>query len=633
MGAKILLLSSFLFFGTESLSATGHPAPASIPVVSGVFQGQRSLDRFTAVRGLFSSGSFQDGIVRTTTGRLDTIDVLTEILDENWDTESSAWTNAMDVVILYDAQAREVERTTSISMFNNVWMPQTKLLRYYDGSGRLTRIVSRIWNGAMWQNNARDTIVYGPSGLPIEELVEIFNGAGWDPYQKYVVAYDGNQRPVEIIGNQWGGSAWVNSFRYAMSYDGEGRQTEFLNQSWVGSAWENNLRTAYAYDVNGSRTSETDQFWSGGTWNDDTRYLWTFDDSQFLVEEIYQKWSGSAWVNDTRQAYTNGAGGDPEEILVQYWGGSTWEDDKISYITYDGVKVVEQYILAWSGSAWVNNHKTSFSWGQIVTSGEITQQYPVNDKWNMVSVPLDVADHAKTAVFPAAVSNAFAFDAGYVAAPTLENGKGYWLKFDGAQNVSVTGVQITADTFDVSAGWNMVGSIGVPVAASSVGSIPGGVVSSNFFEFDNGYVNAPTIEPGKGYWVKIAQSGKLVLNGAGNTPVASRLRMEIIGEQPPAPPDDVPAAETAPVQYGLEQNYPNPFNPVTTIRYSAPTAGRVVITVYNALGQEVAVLLDGVREAGVNAVSFDAGRLPSGVYTYRISAGSFTESRKMMLVK
>jgi hypothetical protein len=241
----------------------------------------------------------------------------------------------------------------------------------------------------------------------------------------------------------------------------------------------------------------------------------------------------------------------------------------------------------------------------------------VNDKWNMVSVPRDGADHSKSVVFPSSVSNAFAFDAGYATAATLENGRGYWLKFDGAQNVSVTGLQVTTDTIDVAAGWNMVGSIGVPVPATSVGSIPGGLVSSNFFGFDNGYATAATIEPGKGYWVKIAEAGKLVFSGAGNVPVASRLRMELRDVTPPAPPEDLAAVGETPAGFSLGQNYPNPFNPVTSISYSLPSAGHVTLKVFNMIGEEVAVLVDGVQDAGCGFASERGLYLPDqrgGVY-------------------
>ena len=88
-----------------------------------------------------------------------------------------------------------------------------------------------------------------------------------------------------------------------------------------------------------------------------------------------------------------------------------------------------------------------------------------------------------------------------------------------------------------------------------------------------------------------------------------------------------------PAAYALEQNYPNPFNPTTVIRYSLPKETRVTLTVYNVLGQPVATLVDGVEHAGYGEATFAGNNLPSGVYFYRLTAGTFSETRKMLLIK
>jgi hypothetical protein len=91
--------------------------------------------------------------------------------------------------------------------------------------------------------------------------------------------------------------------------------------------------------------------------------------------------------------------------------------------------------------------------------------------------------------------------------------------------------------------------------------------------------------------------------------------------------------ELIPKEFALGQNYPNPFNPSTTIRYELPTRSHVVLKVYNLLGQEVATLVDEKIEAGRYKVVWDAIAHPSGVYYYRLQAGSFTETKKLVLLK
>ncbi len=90
---------------------------------------------------------------------------------------------------------------------------------------------------------------------------------------------------------------------------------------------------------------------------------------------------------------------------------------------------------------------------------------------------------------------------------------------------------------------------------------------------------------------------------------------------------------SAPVNFELAQNYPNPFNPGTTIQFSLPKSSNVLMKVYNLLGQEVATLLDGFREAGVHFINFDAVNLNSGIYIYKIEADGFSAARKMTLIK
>jgi hypothetical protein len=103
-----------------------------------------------------------------------------------------------------------------------------------------------------------------------------------------------------------------------------------------------------------------------------------------------------------------------------------------------------------------------------------------------------------------------------------------------------------------------------------------------------------------------------------------------------------------PKEFALEQNYPNPFNPSTTIGYALPSRSHVSLTVFNTLGQQVALLQNDEREAGYHEVKFDAKNLPSGVYFYRIQvrpldsaigrdskggAGSLVETRRLLLLK
>ena len=90
---------------------------------------------------------------------------------------------------------------------------------------------------------------------------------------------------------------------------------------------------------------------------------------------------------------------------------------------------------------------------------------------------------------------------------------------------------------------------------------------------------------------------------------------------------------TVPAEFKLEQNYPNPFNPSTTISFSIPKSGMVTMKVYNSLGREVETLVNENMAAGTYEVTFDASKLTSGLYFYRVIANGFADTKKMMLVK
>jgi hypothetical protein len=97
--------------------------------------------------------------------------------------------------------------------------------------------------------------------------------------------------------------------------------------------------------------------------------------------------------------------------------------------------------------------------------------------------------------------------------------------------------------------------------------------------------------------------------------------------------EDATSPGSVPVSFALEQNYPNPFNPSTRIRYEVAEQSRVLLTIYNLLGERVSTVVDELRPAGRHVATWNAANMPSGVYFYTITAGSFTQTRKMVLMK
>ncbi|TAK53410.1 MAG: hypothetical protein EPO24_14380 [Bacteroidetes bacterium] len=137
-------------------------------------------------------------------------------------------------------------------------------------------------------------------------------------------------------------------------------------------------------------------------------------------------------------------------------------------------------------------------------------QCELMEKWNMVSLPLRVADERKTTLFPSSISSAFKFTGSYVVDTLIERGIGYWLKFGAPQNVNIAGDIVEEDSLDVIAGWNMLGSLSDTVSTSCITPV-GTSIESPFFGYNNGYVQSDGIVPCKAYWVKVSGNGQLVL--------------------------------------------------------------------------------------------------------------------------
>jgi hypothetical protein len=161
------------------------------------------------------------------------------------------------------------------------------------------------------------------------------------------------------------------------------------------------------------------------------------------------------------------------------------------------------------------------------------------------------------------------------------------------------------------------------------------MVTSDFFGYNETYSISDTVFPGKGYWVKSQQNGKLILSSFTSNNNISPIKIVSCSDLPPQPPSLlIPSNNNLIiVDFRLEQNYPNPFNPVTDIRYLILNIAQVTLKIYDLVGREIATLVNDVKQPGEYSVEWNAEGLPSGIYFCKISAGTFVDTKKMLLVR
>ncbi len=212
------------------------------------------------------------------------------------------------------------------------------------------------------------------------------------------------------------------------------------------------------------------------------------------------------------------------------------------FISASGMNNVEDTTCSFVGASYntkywwrvkANSASGQSGWSDVwsFTTEEFCRNMILLGGWNILSIPISLDDMSLPSIFPYAISNAYGYNNGYVTVTSFEYGKGYWLKYPNPDTITFCGYDISG-SISLSSGWNIIGVFDVNLPVNEIYTNPTGILASSFYGYNNGYVIANTLEPGKGYWIKTNQEGSMNIPSLTKTKNPIDVKNEINKEWP-----------------------------------------------------------------------------------------------------
>jgi len=383
----------------------------------------------------------------------------------------------------------------------------------------------------------------------------------------------------EIIGQSWDSTEWVNKTRGLQDYDAEDNYVRGVSQRWTQAGWENINLTENVY-ANGLRTEHRTQKWSGDQWVNFQRILYAYDGQGRYTEWLYQDGVADAWTNAQLVAYTYYTNGNDSVTTIFRWVDSAWVNNSRSSYSYDEQeRRISSLYQLWRDNAWLNAdlYLTTYDGSG---NREVLRQEWRDTSWFNRYRHLILSD---------------------ADGRLLEDAKEDW--------VNDTWVKDFRNLY----AYDSLGYQVEYISQHGEGDSWVNGTRSRYPHDVNGHETYRLTERWDGTeWQNLFQTwttwGPWIVAG-------------------------VDHGASAEFTFRLSSNYPNPFNPSTTIEYALPHSGYATLRIYNVLGEEVATLVDGDHAAGTFTATWDASDLPSGVYFYRLTAGEYVQTRKMVSLR
>jgi hypothetical protein len=407
-----------------------------------------------------------------------------------------------------------------------------------------------------------------------------FGGFGWHTLDKY--SYDNNQNNILWVQQNYDSTAgWVNSSLMMFYYDSFNRDTLEVNQAWdtESSSWLNYGKWPTTYDANNNPVNTFAYYWADPEWVLSGRRLYTFDANNNILEVLTQIGGGADWVNDSRETYTYDVNNNQLTDIYVTWNGTAWQEFTKYENTYDANNNLSSFTFSIFGNY---SNKDIYTYDSNNNQLSDSSYNWIGSSWDINFVQTNTYDSNNNLISYLVKTN---------NGSKLLN----YLSYDATFNASNEIISWRSYIFNAG-NWD----------PDSKGEYS--------YDTDHNmtlYTETYTLDGGL-TWI-------LFIREAWTWSAA----VTVVEEK----------GNNIPANYSLTQNYPNPFNPSTKISWQSPVSGHQTLKVYDVLGNEVVTLVDEYKEAGKFEATFDASQLSSGVYFYKLQAGNFVETKKMILLK
>jgi hypothetical protein len=359
------------------------------------------------------------------------------------------------------------------------------------------------------------------------------------------------------------------SSKILFQYNENNKITEWLMLDNFGLGWENSLKNNLFYDNQNNLIIEINFGWYINDWDSLYRNNYSYENGM-LSQSVFQNYNNNFWENSSRDNYVYDTNQNLSNTLTEIWINNNWQN-KWLRTNYYSLQNKRDSILfqTWVNNDWQNDKKTVFYYSE----NQIDLDSLVASSWNGSSW---INTYKRELVNDANHNQIEQIDKEWNA--------GSWLN--------------SIRRFFIYNEFNFIEYAYCEIWYNNQWMNGDGDI---FFQYPNGFTIGLITNNVSAYYSNIVSIDE----------------NENIGIS----------------DFSLSQNYPNPFNPSTIIEYKIPQSSLVEIKVYDVLGKEITTLVDEFKTEGIYEAQFTTNNLPSGVYIYRMNAGNFSETKKMILVR